>query len=85
MNPGSHMDMRQFFNRALGNIAKYGDTDIFPFPFETHIFFDKPKEVVDLLMDIDANFADRLRQFPPSNISALAPVTLLQLRLTTTR
>lgn len=62
--------MRQYFLRSLENITKYGDTDIFPFPIENHIFHDCINEVADLLLDI----ADRLAEFPPANHSALVPI-----------
>ncbi len=75
--------MQPFFKRALLNITEYGDTDIFPFPIENHIFFDKPKECIELLLDIDANFPERLARFPPSNISALAPVSYTGFRWAT--
>ena len=48
--------MRKFFQQALENITKYGDTDISPFPVESHVFFDKMPDVVTLLLDIDVNF-----------------------------
>jgi hypothetical protein len=66
--------MREFFERSLENITKYGDTDIFPFPVENHVFFDKTADAIELLLDIDANFDDRLAESPPTNYSALAPV-----------
>jgi hypothetical protein len=66
--------MRQYFVRSLENITKYGDTDIFHFPIENHIFHDCLNEVVDLLLDIDAHFVDVLAQFPPANHSALVPI-----------
>jgi Reverse transcriptase (RNA-dependent DNA polymerase) len=66
--------MKTYFGRALENISKYGDTDIFPFPMETHVFHDCKDAVVELLLGIDNNFSDRLAQFPPANHSALVPV-----------
>src|SRR5947209_8349558 len=66
--------MRVFFQRAIANITKHGDTDIFPFPIENHVFFDKKEDVVSLLLDIDSHFSERLAQLPPSNYSALAAV-----------
>jgi hypothetical protein len=66
--------MRQYFLRSLENVTKYGDTDIFPFPVENHIFHDCKAEVVDLLLDIDARFTEVLAQFPPANHSALVPI-----------
>jgi hypothetical protein len=35
------MDFIEAIEASLRNIAKHGDTDISPFPFETHIFFDR--------------------------------------------
>jgi hypothetical protein len=75
--------MDTYFKRAIMNISKYGDTDIFPFPTENHIFFDKPAECVSLLLDIYQHFSERLAQFPPSNISALAPVSYTGFRWAT--
>lgn len=48
--------MKAFFERAIDNISKLGDTDVFPFPFENHIFFDKRESMLALLDDIHANF-----------------------------
>ncbi len=67
--------MKQFFERAISNITTHGDTDIFPLPIENHVFFDKTKDVVELRLDLDHHFSDRLAQFPPSNYSALVPVS----------
>lgn len=36
---------------AVQNVIKHGDTDIFPFPFENHAFFDKEQETVDLVIE----------------------------------
>jgi hypothetical protein len=75
--------MRDYFKRAVANITTHGDTDIFPFPIENHLLFDKPAEVVDLLMDMDNNFSERLAQTPPSNYSALTPVSYTGFRWAT--
>lgn len=40
--------MKAYFERALDNIIRHGDTDIFPFPFENFLFFDNRNEVLDL-------------------------------------
>lgn len=60
---------------AVQNVIKHGDTDIFPFPFENHAFFDKEKEAVDLVVEYDENFEQYLNQYPPKNVSSLTPVT----------
>ena len=75
--------MRKYFEMSIKNITKHGDTDIFPFPIENHIFFDKTTDIVDQLTDIDRHFAQRLVQFPPSNEGALAPVNYVGFRWAT--
>lgn len=60
---------------AVQNVIKHGDTDIFPFPFENHAFFDKEAEAVELVIKYDENFEQYLNQFPPKNVSSLTPVT----------
>lgn len=75
--------MKVYFERAVANIIGHGDTDIFPFPIENHIFFDRKDDVVNLLLDINSNFSDRLAKFPPSNSNALAPVSYTGFRWAT--
>ncbi len=75
--------MQKFFEMAIRNITKHGDTDIFPFPIENHIFFDKTGDVVDLLVDVDQHFAQRLVEFPPSNEGAFAPINYVGFRWAT--
>ncbi len=60
---------------AVQNVIKHGDTDIFPFPFENHAFFDKETEAVELVTEYDENFEQYLNKFPPKNVSSLTPVT----------
>lgn len=62
------------FELALKNIADFGDTDIFPYPIENRIFFDKRDDVLGLLTDIDKGFDQYLSDYPPENVSALSPV-----------
>src|SRR5438105_14763991 len=75
--------MRKFFERALSNIIKFGDTDIFPLPIENHVFFDKRAATLDLISDVYANFSNRLTQYPPLNTSTLAPVSYTGFRWAT--
>ena len=58
---------------AIANITDFGDTDIFPYPIENRIFFDKQQNVVDLLKHIDRSFKDFLSDNPPENVSELSP------------
>lgn len=62
-------------SKAVLNVIKHGDTDVFPFPFENHAFFDKQDDVLDLIMQYNDDFDGYLARFPPTNVSSLAPVT----------
>jgi len=66
--------MEQYYRRALKNIVRHGDTDIFPFPIENHVFHDKPDEIVALLAGIDVDVRRSLAERPAVNVGALAPV-----------
>jgi Reverse transcriptase (RNA-dependent DNA polymerase) len=55
--------MREHFERAVENVVAHGDTDIFPFPFERHLFIDKKADVVTLLQRIHSNFDGRFPKF----------------------
>ncbi len=67
-------NMREFFEKAVENVIQFGDTDIFPFPIENLIFFDKKKDVVDLLLDIDAKFEEFIAEYPPVKYDSIVPV-----------
>ena len=80
--------MREAFTRAIRNVARFGDTDIFPFPIERHVFHDNEHIVLELLLRIHAEFYAQkdpsnkdnilidsyLDAYPPVNASALAQV-----------
>ena len=66
--------MKDFFEKAVKNIAKYGDTDIFPFPFERYMFEEKHESTVKLLEAIHSNFDSSLSNEPPSTIEEMVPV-----------
>ena len=68
------MQIKAAFEAAVSNVARYGDTDVFPSPFENHVFFDKPAEVVGLLEQIHTDIDLALSQYPPLNIDTLSPV-----------
>jgi hypothetical protein len=61
--------------RAITNIIKHGDTDIFPFSFETHAFFDKQDELINLVAEYNEKFDEYLTRFSPEHVSSLTPVT----------
>jgi len=56
--------MRKNFKKALLNIIKHGDTDIFPFPFERYLFEDKLEQCLDILEDYHKSFEKSLSISP---------------------
>ena len=40
--------MNDFYKMAVSNISKRGDTDIFPFPIENALFYDKPEDIINI-------------------------------------
>jgi Reverse transcriptase (RNA-dependent DNA polymerase) len=66
--------VEQFYRRAIRNIVRHGDTDIFPFPIENHALHDLPDRAVEILGRLDADVPRSLAEYPPMNVGALAPV-----------
>lgn len=62
------------FRRAVQNIAKYGDTDVFPFPVENHTFFDRTEEVVKILLKMHADITGAIVESTPNVEGMLSPV-----------
>ncbi|MBQ4070661.1 MAG: RNA-directed DNA polymerase [Alphaproteobacteria bacterium] len=57
---------------AIHNITKFGDTDIFPFPIENKIIFDKKEDVVALVENFDArDIKEVLASTPPINVHSV--------------
>ena len=57
---------RESFDLAVHNIARYGDTDVFPFPLENLWFHDDPESVITILEKIDATFDSMLAGYRSS-------------------
>lgn len=66
--------MAEHFVRAIKNIVRHGDTDIFPFPFENHVLHDRQDQAAALLDELDRDVRESLATQPPANVGALAPV-----------
>lgn len=75
--------MEIFFRRAIANVTRHGDTDIFPFPIENHVFHDNPDETVALLTELHANFQGWLTTTSPAHEGALTPVSYTGFRWAT--
>ncbi len=65
--------MEQFYRRAIRNIVRHGDTDIFPFPID-QVLHDLPDRAVEILTRLDVDVPRSLAEHPPMNVGALAPV-----------
>lgn len=66
---------RASLEMAVRNVAKWGDTDVFPFAPEGFIFHDKTSEIVDILEGMHNDFNSRLANDPPENEMALQLIT----------
>lgn len=66
--------MQTKFELAIRNIIRFGDTDIFPFPYETRLFEDQHAEIVASLLETHANFKNKLVEAPPVNVSTCSTV-----------
>jgi len=68
------MDINSAIKASLRNISNHGDTDIFPFPFENHLFFDCHKKCEVLLQKFHSDFKNFFASFPPFTIVTLTQV-----------
>jgi len=68
------MKIEDAISAAIKNIAKYGDTDVFPFPIEKHVFYDCHDECKRLLMEIHSDLDTFLSSHPPITIETLTQV-----------
>ncbi|WP_445457589.1 RNA-directed DNA polymerase [Flavobacterium sp. HNIBRBA15423] len=66
--------MRKYFKKALTNIIKHGDTDIFPFPFERYLFEEKFDETLNILEKFHSNLENAISESPPLTLVKLSPV-----------
>jgi len=66
--------MKKSILRAIANVADYGDTDIFPFPLENRVLFDRQEQIAKYIVEVNKDFDSFLTSFPPSNYGTLAPV-----------
>jgi len=68
------MNMHEAIEAAVKNIASHGDTDIFPFPFECHLFHDDPNRCAEVLETIHVNFDECMSTNAPDMIETLSQV-----------
>ncbi|MFE5291417.1 RNA-directed DNA polymerase [Isoptericola sp. NPDC056618] len=65
---------KTFFERAIHNIAHWGDTDIFPFPIDNHVAHDKAPELARILEGMGSDLTASLHAYPVLSHSTLSPV-----------
>lgn len=58
-------ELKKSFEFAIDNIVKFGDTDIFPFPIENMIFYDKKENLLNIFEEIYKDFDSRLARDIP--------------------
>lgn len=66
--------MNNAYSMAVSNISRKGDTDIFPFPIENALFFDKTKEILEILDEQDRNYNAKYKDIPVDTIKTCIPV-----------
>jgi hypothetical protein len=59
---------------ALRNVARHGDTDVFPYPLENHWFHDAETDLAGLLERLDQRFDDWLGAYPVTFVKSLSNV-----------
>ena len=59
--------------RAIANVCAFGDTDVFPFPFENWFLKTNPTAAFEIVKDIDLRFDELITSYPPQFESILAP------------
>ena len=60
------------FRLAVRNVARFGDTDVFPYPFENQILAAREDQVVDVLEEMHASFDESVAKYPPLSVRSLA-------------
>ena len=68
------MSLDVAIDRALHNIAKYGDTDVFPIPFERNVFFHKHNESKAIIQSIHTDLDAWLANHSTTSHECLAQV-----------
>ena len=65
---------KKYIKRSTKNIVSFGDTDVFPYPFENILIRRNQSGFVDLIEQISCNFDDYFTNMPPQFESTLVPV-----------
>jgi hypothetical protein len=60
---------------AVRNVATRGDTDVFPYPFDNHVFFDREDQIVEILLRVGSNLSSAISEYPISSFSTMTNVS----------
>ena len=74
---------RRAFEMALRNIARYGDTDVLPYPIEKSVFNENRRESLELLQRMDVKYEWFKKSHRPFYESSLYPVGFFGFRWVT--
>lgn len=66
--------MMNYAKLAISNISKFGDTDIFPYPIEKFLFYDRLNDVERIILDMEAHFDEWMTKYPIEFIKTCVPV-----------
>ena len=58
------------YDAALANIARWGDTDVFPKPLENHVIAERSTDFRTIVQNFARDISDRLAEDPPLVIAA---------------
>ncbi len=64
----------KFIQRATRNVVDFGDTDVFPFPFENILIRRNPDEFNTIIEELSENFESHFTTMVPQFESTLVPV-----------
>lgn len=67
-------NLNNCFELAINNMIKHGDTDIFPFPFETRMFSDIKVTLIESLKKTYDDFDNQIIASPPICINSFSTV-----------
>lgn len=67
-------DLPQSLAFAARNVVNFGDTDIFPYTFESRLLQDAEKEVIGFFREVDKDLEAAMNSFPPLNINCCSTV-----------
>jgi hypothetical protein len=61
---GGESSLARAMRLAIENVARFGDTDIFPFPIERQVIRDRPDEALSILLQINKTLDQSIHDMP---------------------